>query len=96
MAFTNFQIITIFISFLLAFITAIFWQIRDKSIDNKENQESFATLMSVFFWSCLLGFFLKLILNFLYNINFIYYNAYWFTSFTLFLEEFVKAFAIIV
>lgn len=95
MTFSNFQIFTIFISFLLAFIIALIWQFRDKNVDTKSNEESLSVLMSIFFWSAFLAFFLKLGLDLLKNYNFSLINTKSFFYFTLLLEELVKAFALV-
>ena len=84
-------------SFFLAFIIALFWQARDRSIDKSEkNQEQMHVLMSVFFWAAFLGFFLKLIFDLLYNLDYSFINSDLFYYFTIFLEELVKAIAIII
>lgn len=96
MIFSNLQIFTIFISFSFAFLLAIFWHYRDKVIDTKQNEESLSVLMSIFFWSAFLWFFLKLSLDLLRNFNFSFINNNNFFYFTLFLEELVKAVALII
>ena len=97
--FSNFQIITIFFSFFIAFALAIFWHLREESSANNENEkEHFPVLMSVFFWSAFLAFALWLKINFLKNLDLSFMNQVdgWFFYFSLFLEEAVKAAAIII
>jgi len=97
MTFTNLQIWVIFLSFFTTIFLAILWQKRDQKSDkNKNNQEHFWVLMSVFFWSAFLAFTLKLWLDFLKNINFEYINSQWFSWFSIWMEEIVKIFALII
>lgn len=96
MVFTNFQIITIFLSFFSAIFIWILWQLKDRKVDKKKNQEIFWVLMSVFFWSAFWGFFLKLIFDLFRNYNFWFIQSEFFVYFSLWLEEFIKAFSIII
>lgn len=97
MTFTNLQIGTIFLSFSVAVILAVLWQKRDEKKDKKsKNQEHFAVLMSVFFWSAFLAFALKLWLDFLKNINFEYINTQRFSWVSIWMEEIVKISALII
>lgn len=95
MVFTNFQIITIFSTFFTAVIMWLMWQFRDRKVDSENNQEIFSVLMSVFFWSAFLTFFLKLIFDLFTNLNFSFIEKEWFFYVSLWLEEFVKAFSIV-
>jgi len=95
--FTNLQIWSVFLSFSTALILAILWQLRDKKVDWKwKNAESFAVLMSVFFWSAFLAFTLKLWLDFLKNIDFSLINTKWFQWLSIWMEEIVKIIALII
>lgn len=97
MVFTNFQILTIFTSFFLAFVIGLFWQGRDKLVDKDEkNREDLHVLMSVFFWSGILAFALKLVTDLFLNLNFWFVSSEWFFYLSLFFEEFVKATALII
>jgi len=96
MIFTNLQIGTILISFIVTVILAVLWQKRDKKSDSKDNQEHFWVLMSVFFWSVFLAFSLKLWLDFLKNINFEYIDTQWFSWISIWMEEIVKITALII
>ena len=97
MTFTNLQIWVIFLSFFTTIFLAILWQKRDQKSDkNKNNQEHFWVLMSVFFWSAFLAFTLKLWLDFLKNINFEYINTQFFWWFSIWMEEIVKISALII
>jgi len=96
MSFTNFQILTIFTSFFLAFWIGLFWQGRDRSVDQDDNREDFNVLMSVFFWSWILAFCLKLITDLFLNFNFWFVDSQWYFYLSLFFEELVKAIALII
>ena len=96
MNFTNFQIWVIFLSFLISILIAIFWYKNDKKNSKKEEVEHLWVLISVFFWSAFLALWLKLIIDFLVNIDyFLIYKSY-FEYITIAAEEVTKAIAIIV
>lgn len=96
MFFSNFQIATIYLSFVIAFWIALFWRYKDNLVDSSNNRESFAVLMSVFFWSAFLAFGLHLLMNLLHNFKVDFINSEYFFVFSLLLEELVKATALIV
>lgn len=86
------QIAIISISFAAAFILALIWYKRDLNEAVKEqHKESFSLLMSVFFWSVVFSFVLKMFLDLIqhYYPEQIFFTT-WFFIFTLFLEELVK------
>lgn len=97
MSFSPLQIGITFLSLLVTIFIALLWQDKDRKSENKQSDvESFPVLMSVFFWSAFGALSLKMLLD----LGTYFYPALMQTHEmylgTLLLEEFVKAFALVI
>lgn len=98
MHFSFAQIVAILLPFLVALGIIRFWYVRDCQKSQNGQQEKLPTLISVFFWGAFGGLMLKLLIDTVYHFDSqnLILTTTWFYLVTIFLEEFIKAGALVI